>query len=105
MILIIKEKAEDIDQLCEKYRVKSLEVFGSAADDTFNSESSDIDFLVEFLPGVDLGPWMAHYFDLKDELEELLGYEVDLLMSKSPSLTNPYLLREINRSRRLLYVA
>lgn len=105
MIPLIAEKAEEIKRLCEKYRVKSLEVFGTAAEGDFDSESSDIDFLVEFLPGADLGPWLAHYFDLKEDLEGLLGYGVDLVMSNSPSLKNPYLLSEVNRSKKLLYAA
>ncbi len=103
MIPLILEKIEEIKRLCKKYSVKSLEVFGTAAEGGFDPESSDIDFLVEYMPGVDLGPWMAHYFDLKDELEVLLGYGVDLVMSNSPSLKNPYFLSEVNRSKKLLY--
>jgi len=105
MIPIIKQKSEEISRLCEKYRVKSLEVFGSAANDAFQSEPSDIDFLVEFLPGVDFGPWLSHYFDFKDDLEELLGLDVDLVMSNSPAMENTYFVAEVNRSRRLLYAA
>lgn len=105
MIPLIVEKREEIDRLCVKYSVKSLEVFGTAAGGDFDHESSDIDFLVEFLPGVDLGPWLAHYFDFKDELEGLLGYGVDLVMSNSPSLKNPYFLSEVNRSKKILYAA
>jgi hypothetical protein len=30
-------------------------------------------------PGADLGPWMAKYFDAKEELERLFGREVDLV--------------------------
>jgi hypothetical protein len=32
-----------------------------------------VDFLIEFPPNQDLGPWLAHYFDLKAEFEKLLG--------------------------------
>jgi predicted nucleotidyltransferase len=59
---------------------------------------------VEFLPGVDFGPWLSHYFDFKDDLEELLGLDVDLLILDSPAIENTYFLTEVNRSRRLFYV-
>ena len=35
-------------RLCEKHHVHQLDLFGSAAEDRFNSEKSDLDFLVEF---------------------------------------------------------
>ena len=80
-----------------------LEVFGSAADDTFDAASSDVDFLVEFPPGENLGPWLSHYFDLKVELETLLGRKVDLVMPGA--MRNPYFIREANQTRRVLYAA
>ena len=51
---LIQEKLEAITELCRRYHVAQLEVFGSAADDSLDSENSDVDFLVEFQPGQDL---------------------------------------------------
>ena len=46
---------------------------------------------------------MAHYFDFQSELEKLLGRAVDLVMLAA--LKNPYFIREVNRTRRLVYAA
>jgi predicted nucleotidyltransferase len=101
MISLLQEKRRAIEALCRKYHATRLEVFGSAASEDFFPEKSDIDFLVEFQPDSDLGPWMGHYFDFRDELGELLGVKVDLVMASA--LTNPYFIREVNRTRKLLY--
>ena len=58
----------------EQYRATNLRVFGSARNQS-DTESSDLDLLVDVLPGATL-------FDLgglQDELQELLGMRVDLL--------------------------
>ena len=101
MISLLQEKLRAIEALCRKYHATRLEVFGSAAGEDFFPEKSDIDFLVEFQPDSDLGPWMNHYFEFRDELGELLGVKVDLVMASA--LTNPYFIREVNQTRKLLY--
>ena len=104
MISVIEKKRRAIEELCRNYHASRLEIFGSAAeDDHFIPESSDIDFLVQFQPGLDLGPWMTGYFELREKLEALLGSKVDLIMESS--LTNPYFIKEVNRTRKLLYEA
>ena len=103
MLRLVEEKREALAALCRRYQVVRLEAFGSAASDAFDPDRSDVDFLVEFEPGVELGPWMARYFDLKREMERLLGREVDLVMLSA--LRNPYFLREVNRTRKLVYAA
>jgi len=105
MIPALEERLDLIAEICRRHHVVRLEVFGSAADDSFDPERSDVDFLVEFSPGEDMGPWLSRYFDLKDALEALLGCSVDLVMVGSPGLENPYFAREANRTRRLLYAA
>lgn len=57
-----------------RFRTANLRVFGSVLHGT-DRDGSDIDLLVDALPGatlLDLG-------DLEDELKSLLGVEVDLL--------------------------
>lgn len=103
MVSIVEEQLPAIVELCRRYRVAKLEVFGSAAEDAAFSERSDIDFLVEFQRGQDMGPWLAHYFDLKREIEKLLKRNVDLVMEGA--LKNPWFIREVNRTRRVLYAA
>lgn len=80
-----------------------LELFGSAARDDFEAAHSDIDLLVEFAPGTDLGPWMERFFELKEQLQSIWGRNVDLVMAKG--VRNPFLLRAINKDRTILYAA
>lgn len=61
--------------VCERYGVASLEVFGSAAHDGL-TDDSDIDLLYTLAPGARLG-WAIE--DLSDELSQVLGREVDLV--------------------------
>jgi predicted nucleotidyltransferase len=103
MIPLLQGKSAELAQLCRSYDVARLEVFGSAADDSFDPARSDVDFLVAFQPGVDLGPWLGRYFDLRDALSRLLCRSVDLVMISA--LRNPYFIREVNRTRQLLYAA
>jgi len=103
MIPQIKAKSTELARLCRDYGAARLEVFGSAASESFEANRGDVDFLVEFLPDVDLGPWLTRYFDLRDELVQLLGRSVDLVMISA--LRNPYFIREVNRTRELLYAA
>ena len=43
------------------------------------------------------------YFDLLDELRALLGVDVDLVMTGA--VKNPYIARDIERSRQVLFAA
>lgn len=61
----------------ERYGVKSLALFGSAARDKMRKRS-DIDILVQF----DKSTW-ENYIGLKFYLEDLLGREVDLVTPKA----------------------
>jgi len=65
MIGLIEDNYESLKNLCEQYRVQRLEVFGSAlTGEGFDSESSDLDFLVEFLP-LQPGEHADCYFGLR----------------------------------------
>lgn len=60
-------------ELEEKYKVKSIAIFGSYVRNEQNAES-DVDILVEFREPVGL-----LFIHLADYLEEILSVEVDLL--------------------------
>ena len=47
---VVQNKLAALKDLCTRYRVERLDLFGSAAQDDFDPESSDLDFLVEFAP-------------------------------------------------------
>jgi predicted nucleotidyltransferase len=99
----IAEKREAISELCRRYGVARLEIFGSAARGTdFDPETSDADFLVEFDKVSGISPLNQH-FGFADELEKLLGRSVDLVQPSA--IENPYLRAAIDRSRELIYGA
>src|SRR3712207_784712 len=103
MIALTPQQLEAIHALCREYQVTKLEIFGSATRADFDPARSDIDLLVEFAPGTDLGHWMSRFFELQDRLEVVLGRKVDLVMGAA--LRNPHLIRSINQDRRVLYAA
>jgi predicted nucleotidyltransferase len=92
---------EAIGELCRRYGVRSLVLFGSALTNRFDQSRSDVDFLVEFAH--DLPNKFDAYFGLKESLEELLGRPVDLVMSKA--LENPYFAASALRHTEELYAA
>jgi predicted nucleotidyltransferase len=101
MTKVVEDHKSEISRLCESFGVRRLEVFGSAAEGGYDDSHSDVDFVVEFFPGQDLGPWLSNYQDLKDALEDLLNKEVDLVMAGA--MRNPHFLAEVNRTRHVIY--
>jgi predicted nucleotidyltransferase len=68
---------EAIAELCRKYGVEELSVFGSALRQDLSLES-DVDFLVVF-KNDDYGPWMARLTGLEEDLSRLVGRKADLV--------------------------
>ncbi|HLA80572.1 MAG TPA: nucleotidyltransferase domain-containing protein [Thermoleophilia bacterium] len=99
---LIEEHRDDLIRLCAKYGVRRLEVFGSGLTTRFDPRTSDLDFLVEFLP-LQPGEYADAYFGLLEALRELFERNVDLVMIGA--IRNRYFLESINRSRRVLYAA
>jgi predicted nucleotidyltransferase len=102
MIDLLQSKREAIAAACARHHVARLEVFGSALRQEFKAESSDLDFLVEFEP---MAPYarVEAYFGLLDDLRQLLKREVDLVMVGA--VKNPYIARDIDRTKQPLYAA
>lgn len=102
MIAEIEKHREELEELCRRYRVGRLELFGSAAAGGYRPGESDLDLLVEFeaegLPG-----YADRYFGLLESLEHLFGVPVDLVVVTT--LKNPYLLEAVTRTKALLYAA
>jgi predicted nucleotidyltransferase len=63
-------------QLFSDYPIKSLAIFGSYARREQNDES-DLDIVVEFNEKIGL-----RFIDLAEELENLIGFKVDLVSKK-----------------------
>jgi len=73
----ISMKLPEIAAICRRFEVKELSLFGSAAGPSFRQDS-DVDFLVEFLPGTQIG--LIQFGLLQQELKTLLGRKVDLVL-------------------------
>ncbi|ART51356.1 DNA polymerase III subunit beta [Acidovorax carolinensis] len=98
----IAQHRSGISAICQRFGIRRLEVFGSAARaDDFDPEHSDVDFLVEFAPGTQ--PGLDTFFGAKTALEALLGRGVDLV--EPGAVRNPYVLASINRHREAVYAA
>jgi predicted nucleotidyltransferase len=99
---IITDNREEVLKLCKKFRVKRLDIFGSAVGDKFDPETSDLDFLVTF-EDLGFGEAADTYFDLLESLEQLFGRHIDLVMESA--IKNPYFREVMEKSRTLLYAA
>ena len=102
MIGLIEENRQALGALCVRHGVARLEVFGSAAYGDFDSQTGDLDFLVEFLP-LQPGEYADAYFGLLESLEALFCRPVDLLVTQA--IRNPYFLHCVNKTRTVLYAA
>ncbi|MCF6308197.1 MAG: nucleotidyltransferase domain-containing protein [Flavobacteriaceae bacterium] len=96
----IEKNSKTLFQLCKKYKVSKLFLFGSILKDSFNPKTSDIDFIVEIenIPPIEKGENLMSFWT---ELELLFSRKIDLLSSKK--IKNPYLLKEINKTKSLIY--
>ena len=102
MVKLIDDKQDELKALCGRFGVKVFSVFGSAVTGSGFDRTSDLDFLVEFLPMIPTEHADA-YFGLLNALKELFARPVDLLEVKA--IDNPYLLESINQNRVELYAA
>lgn len=74
---LLKDKRQTIIDLAEEHGVYNVRVFGSVVRGEAKADS-DIDLLVDVRPGVGLG-----FLTLWNELEDLLGRDVDLVPEES----------------------
>lgn len=84
---------------CREHGIRTLRVFGSAARNELRDDS-DIDLLVEFVPG--RTPGLLGVAKLELELQELLGRDVDL---RTAGDLSPYFRDEVVSNARVLYDA
>jgi len=96
--LPIQLPMDRIADFCERHGVARLALFGSVLRDDFTPES-DVDVLVEFLPG--RTPGLA-FFSMQDELSEMIGRQVEL---NTPKFLSRAFRDEVLLEARPLYVA
>ncbi len=96
---VLKLHINSIKDLCNKHKVATLYLFGSATGNNF-TDSSDIDFLVKF-NAFNLSEYFENYLSLKTGLKKLLNREIDLV--EEQTLKNPVLIKSINQNKELIY--
>lgn len=101
MIDLLTDNLPAIRELCERYGVRKLEVFGSAVEpERFDLATSDVDFVIEF---IDRGPGYAdRFFRFAEGVENLLGRRADFVFGNKP-IKNPYFREAVDESRVTIY--
>ena len=94
----VRTRTEELEQVCRRYYVAKLSLFGSVLGEDFGPQS-DVDVLVEFEPGRAPG---FEFVSLQRELSELFGFRVDLHTYRSLSR---YFRDDVRRESRTLFDA
>jgi predicted nucleotidyltransferase len=79
MIADISSHREELRELCHRFHVRRLDLFGSAARGDFVPARSDLDFLVKFDSRAPEALLLRTFFRFKESLEALFCRSVDLV--------------------------
>jgi uncharacterized protein len=91
--------ADRLAEFCKRNQVQELALFGSSLGGDFEKDS-DIDLLVAFRPGAQVG--FLTLAGMKRELEEMLGRKVDLVPKGG---LKPAIRDSVLATARVLYAA
>lgn len=97
---LINDNIQKLFELCRKYKVNKLYLFGSILTSRFN-DNSDVDFLVDFSSEIDHNTYADNYFDFYYALKNLFGRDVDLV--DETTIKNPYFKEELEETKYLIY--
>jgi predicted nucleotidyltransferase len=89
---------ERLANLCRRHGIRRLSLFGSALRGEAGA-GSDLDVLVEFLPGTAVG---LRFITIQDELADLFGRPVDL---NTPSFLSRHFRERVLHEARAFYEA
>jgi hypothetical protein len=99
LVSSIAPLADQIAEICRRYQVSELSVFGSAARGDIRPDS-DIDLLVDFKPDARIG--LFKFAAMENELAVLLGRKVDLVTKNG---LKPWIRPHVLRDAKILYAA
>jgi hypothetical protein len=88
--------------MCRLLRKINYYAFGSVVSDKF-TEKSDIDFLISFSDSLTVDEYTNNYFSLHYRLKELFNREIYIVAERT--LSNPYFIESINKTKELIYEA
>lgn len=99
---LIHSKKRELEELCERYAISRLRLFGSALRSDWDPESSDFDFIAEFVAVQNMNPF-DRYMGFIMDLEALFGRKVDVVDWNAAK--NPYFRRHAEQTAKELYAA
>lgn len=102
VISIVEDRTDEIAELCRRHHVQRLCLFGSAASETWDPETSDLDFLVTFDPAAEV-TYVGDFARLQAALHRLFGRSVDLVIDRE--FSSPEFRASVEQSRTLVYEA
>lgn len=94
----VKLDRQKVAELCRRYGVAELALFGSVLRDDFHADS-DVDVLISFSP--DAHPSLLELVELREDLKDLFGREVDLV--ERAGIRNPFRRRTILSTAEVVY--
>jgi len=100
MIAVIEQHRAELNRLCREFKVRRLDVFGSAATGRFQNSSSDLDFIVSFADTT-TGGYADRYLNFAQALERMFQRKVDLVTQRS--IRNPFFRQAVEAARELVY--
>jgi len=100
VIPLIEQHRAELNRLCREFKVRRLDVFGSAATGRFHDSSSDLDFIVAFADTTTAG-YADRYLNFAQALERMFRRRVDLVTERS--IRNPFFRRAVEAARELVY--
>ena len=100
MIPEIDQQQANLAKICRRYRVRQLQLFGSAVTGAFAPATSDLDFIAEFAD-TQAADYADRYLDFAEALETLFNRRVDVLTKRA--IRNPYFRAEVERTARVIY--
>ena len=97
---LIEQHQAALAELCRRFGVDRLYVFGSAASGDLRP-ASDVDLVVSMADRLPTGTYADRFLDFAEAVESLLGRRVDLVSEQA--IRNPFFRREIEATRQLVY--
>ena len=100
--LKIQLPEDKIKDLCDRWKIRELALFGSVLRDDFRSDS-DIDLLVTFSPDADWS--LFDHVQMQQELANILERKVDLVSKRAIERSHNWIRRrEILETAKIIYV-
>jgi len=101
----VEQKLPELRELCRRYHVTRLDLFGSAATGEFDPSRSDLDFAVALDRAPADGSSLSHnYFDFLRAAQSLFGLQIDTVPLPH-KIENRFLRKAVEESAIPLYEA